>query len=164
MPIPGIVPVTGTIGPTDVTDIHATLDPFWGIDGLRSVADLVERDAITTPRRRYGMAVFVRSNGRYYQMQSDLVGWTDWGTTLGGGGGSSTSKKDLFTPTLGQTVYILSQTPSTDSMSLILNGVELTETIDYTISGVTLTLSANFGPGQPQEIQVSDTIVAKYLY
>lgn len=161
MPIPGIVPVTGTIGPTDVTDIHATIDPFWGIDGLRSVANLSERDAITTPRRRHGMVVFVRSNGRYYQMQSDLTSWTDWGTTLGGGG---TPKKDIFVPTLGQLIYSLSQPPLTDSMAFLLNGQELKEGDDYTISGTTLTLNAAFGVGQSKEILTDDDIVARYIY
>lgn len=164
MPLPpGNVPIAGTLGPTDETDVHAVIDPFWGIDGLRSVADLSELNDITPQRRRYGMVVFVRSNGRYYQMQSDLVGWTDWGTTLGGGGGGGTCKKDLFTPTLGQTVYNLSQTPLPESVAFILNGIELTESIDYTVSGSTVTLASQYSSGD-QQVQISDAVVARYLY
>lgn len=84
--IPGVVRVTGIVGPTDSTDTYAVIDPIYGIDGLRSVADLTARDAITTDRRRSGMVVFVQLNGRYYKLNSDLTTWTDFGTTLGGSG------------------------------------------------------------------------------
>jgi hypothetical protein len=86
MPIPGVVKVTGTIGPTDITDAYACIDPIYGIDGLRSVANITERNNITTPRRRYGMIVFVQSEQTYYQLDSDLVTWINLGPTLGGGG------------------------------------------------------------------------------
>ena len=55
--ISGSVPITGLIAPTDSTDTFAVIDPIWGIDGLRSVADHDTRDAIATLRRREGMIV-----------------------------------------------------------------------------------------------------------
>lgn len=104
--IPGAVPVAGFIGPTDDTDVYAVIDPIYGIDGLRSVANLTERDNITTERRRHGMLVFVRSNSNYYQLESDLTSWVDLGPTLGGGNvGSGTIATTLnYEHVLGQTV------------------------------------------------------------
>lgn len=84
--IPGVVRVTGVVGPTDSTDTYAVIDPQYGIDGLRSVADNTERDAITTERRREGMLVYVRSSGYYYKLNSDLTTWSNFGSSLGGGG------------------------------------------------------------------------------
>jgi len=55
--IPGSIPVTGFIGPTDSTDKYAVTDPLYGIDGLRNVNGNAERNAITTERRRAGMFV-----------------------------------------------------------------------------------------------------------
>ena len=61
------VPVTGTIEPTDPsTDTYPVIDPIYGIDGLRCVANAAARDAIPTPRRRLGMFVI---------LQSDLTAW-----------------------------------------------------------------------------------------
>ena len=163
-PVPGAVPVAGFIGPTYDTDVHAVIDPFWGIDGLRSVDTLSTRDAITLQRRRYGMLVFVQANGHYYQMQADLLSWTDFGTSLGGGGSSSTPKKETFTPTQGQLSYVLSQTPIVDSVAFILNGQELHEGTEYTVSGNTVTLDSLFGVGQDKENLTDDTISIRYLY
>jgi hypothetical protein len=71
--IPGSIRVTGYIAPTDTTDIFATHDSLYGRGGLREVADLTERDAITADRRREGMVVYVIAEGTNYQ----LVGGTD---------------------------------------------------------------------------------------
>lgn len=117
--IPGAVPVAGFIGPTDDTDVYAVIDPIYGIDGLRSVADLTERNNITTQRRRHGMLVFVRSNGNYYQLESDLTSWVDLGPTLGGGNVGSEISGTIAT-TLNYE-HVLGQTVDFKAKKLILS-------------------------------------------
>lgn len=85
MPIPGTVQVTGTLAPTDVSDQYAVTDAIYGIDGLRSVQTLLDRDAISSQRRREGMLVYVRDEGKYYKLNSDLLTWQDFGANLGTG-------------------------------------------------------------------------------
>ena len=66
--------------------------------------------------------------------------------------------EDAFTPTLGQITFILSQAP-TEPISLMMNvnGVEVEETADYTLSGVTLTwLNTEFS------METSDGVVIQY--
>ena len=50
--IPGVIPVTGFIGPTDDQDVYAVTDARYGVDGLRNVADSTDRNAIPFERRR----------------------------------------------------------------------------------------------------------------
>jgi len=65
----GIVPVAGTLGPTNTTlDTHPVTDPFYGIGGYRVVADLTERDAIPNSRRREGMVVHSISDDFSYRL------------------------------------------------------------------------------------------------
>jgi len=85
--IPGSVRLTGFVAPTDSTDTYPVIDPIWGIDGLRSVADATARDAIPTPRRRAGMLVFTQDTSEYWTL---LPGpWTlapgDWTLFSSGG-------------------------------------------------------------------------------
>ena len=77
MPIPGTVPVTGIIAPTSTADTYPVTDPRYGLGGLKSVADLVERDAIATERREKGMIVFVVSENKHYMLKSGIAN-TDW--------------------------------------------------------------------------------------
>lgn len=77
--IPGSVPFTGLVAPTDTTDTYPVVDPLYGIDGLRSVPTMVERDAITPQRRRFGMIVFVQSPASYWRLESDLTTWSAYG-------------------------------------------------------------------------------------
>ncbi len=93
--IPGAVKVTGFIGPTDDTDIYPTIDPLYGIDGLRSVANNTERDAISTLRRRHGMEVFTRDSGKKWRLAADLTTWNEILLTVGPGTINTIAK---FTP------------------------------------------------------------------
>ena len=52
--IPGSIPVTGFIGPTDSNDTYAVTDALYGIDGLRSVTGSTQRNLISIERRREG--------------------------------------------------------------------------------------------------------------
>ncbi len=83
------VPVTGTITPTDPIDIYATTDPLTGIDSWRSVADHTARNAITSLRRRQGMAVWTQNDGFLWTLNAAPWAFddTDW-TQFSGGGGS----------------------------------------------------------------------------
>ena len=78
--IPGTVRITGVLAPTDSTDTYPVIDPVYGIDGLRSVADAAERDSITELRRREGMLVYVRDVGIYYRLLASPWAYdsTDW--------------------------------------------------------------------------------------
>jgi hypothetical protein len=88
--IPGSVPITGFIAPTTNTDTYPVIDPIWGIDGLRSVADATARDAITAARRRAGMVVFTQNTGEYWTLLPGPWSFspTDWVLFTGGGGGA----------------------------------------------------------------------------
>jgi hypothetical protein len=88
--IPGSVPITGYVAPTDATDLYATHDEAYGRGGYRTVASLAERDAITADRRKAGMLVNV--NGQLFLLGAGLSN-ADWGalelggTTASGTGG-----------------------------------------------------------------------------
>jgi hypothetical protein len=59
--INGVV-LPGTVVPTDTGDTYAVIDPFYGIDGLRSVVDKAARNAIAQERRRQGMLVVIQDD------------------------------------------------------------------------------------------------------
>lgn len=82
----GGVPITGFISPTDTSDTFATHDSVLGRGGLREVANLVERDAIPSDRRRIGMLVYVIIEEKYYALFGDTtnLSWKDCGSQLGG--------------------------------------------------------------------------------
>lgn len=85
--IPGSIRVTGFIAPTDSTDTYACTDPIYGIDGLRSVADLTERNAISNERRREGMLAYTQSDSSYWTLlpspwSGTNADWTPFGSTV----------------------------------------------------------------------------------
>jgi len=160
--------LTGTVVidklvPTDSADTYGTHEDKYGIGGLHAdVLDIAERNAIPVERRKEGMVVYVKQpTPTNYQLIGGITN-ADWTVFLGLA--SIIPKKEPVTPTLGQTVYVLTETPLADSISFLLNGVELEEDYDYTVLGTTITLSAEYGVSQPSEIQISSRIVIKYLY
>ena len=87
--IPGSVPITGFVAPTDSLDTFASHDEAYGRGGYRTVANLIERDAISADRRKVGMLVNVA--GTMYQLGAGLAN-TDWAeVTLGGGSSTATN-------------------------------------------------------------------------
>jgi hypothetical protein len=66
--------------------------------------------------------------------------------------------EDVFVPTLGQVTFILSQIPTDPTaLSLHANGIEALETVDYTLSGLTLTwLNTEFS------FDTTDGVVIQY--
>jgi hypothetical protein len=85
-PIPGGVRFTGFVAPSDDSDTYPVIDPFYGIDGWRSVADTTARDAIPTGRRREGMVVVTQDTGVAYQLKGGITNsdWTEGANTTSG--------------------------------------------------------------------------------
>jgi hypothetical protein len=77
MLIPGSIPVTGFIGPTDSNDTYAVTDAIYGIDGYRSVSATTARNAITTERRREGMLVYTQADQNVWQLLPSPWSGTD---------------------------------------------------------------------------------------
>lgn len=76
--ISGGVKISGFISPTDSTDTYAVIDPIYGVDGLRNVGSIADRDAITSARRRTGMIVGVQNGAYvdYYVLNSGNTTWS----------------------------------------------------------------------------------------
>ena len=75
--IPGGIKVTSFISPTDDTDTFPTHDSIYGKGGLRTVAEISDRDGITPARRSEGMMVYVEDDQKVYILQGGLDN-TDW--------------------------------------------------------------------------------------
>lgn len=95
--IPGSVRFAGFIAPTDSTDTFPVFKPIYGLGGLRTVASIAERNAITTQRREDGMIVYVTADTIYYKLESGLTN-SDW-TVFNSG-----SANGYFLPLSGGTV------------------------------------------------------------
>jgi hypothetical protein len=92
MAIPGTVTLTGIIAPTSTGDTYPITDPKYGIDGLRNVSSISERNSIPNDRRKQGMIVGVDSTGSTKTEYWTLLPspWTstdsDWIQFQSGGG------------------------------------------------------------------------------
>ena len=84
--IPG-TNVASRITPFDTLDQYATHDAQWGRDGHRSVADVTERDNITSLRRKEGMTVFVVADDITYQLFGGVTN-SNWRIFSPGSSGS----------------------------------------------------------------------------
>lgn len=102
MAIPGTIPLSGTLAPFGLTDTYPITDAVYGIDGLRNVADNIERNAIPDERRREGMLVGTLDSGNYWRLK--VAPWTgldtDWEPFSSGGTGN---KKII---SVGETITI----------------------------------------------------------
>ena len=89
MPATGIVGqnVIAPVVPFSTADVHPSHLALYGKGGLRTVADVTERDAIPAARRESGMLVYVTSLAAYQQLGSDLTTWSSFSS--GGGGGAT---------------------------------------------------------------------------
>ncbi len=124
--MPSGVPVTGTIT-VYAGGTYATIDPTTGIDGWRSVATTTVRNAITTARRRQGMAVWVQSDtpvvgGSLWTLNA--APWagddTDWTQFTGGGSGTVTTVSVVTANGVSGTVANASTTPA---ITLVLGAI-----------------------------------------
>ena len=73
------------IVPTDSLDTYATHEDKYGRGGHRSVDTIVERDEITTPRRKEGMTVYVKENKTKYVLEGGIDN-ANWKVDSSGGG------------------------------------------------------------------------------
>lgn len=89
--IPGSVPITGFVAPTDDTDVYPSHDEKYGKGGYQSVVDATARLAITAARRKEGQLVYQIDTAILYQLQSDLVTWLPFT----GGGATTTLTGDV---------------------------------------------------------------------
>lgn len=146
MAIIGGVTVTGFIAPSTTGDTYAVIDPIYGIDGLRSVANSTQRNAIPSLRRRYGMLVFQQDTNVYYQLLQSPWVFTDsdWQALAFTTGSTSANEfVDYFSASgNGQTVFsnVLTMTPNdVTKTKFFINGVKYRygNLYDYTISGGT---------------------------
>ena len=83
--IPGTVPLSGIIAPSDDQDEYAVTEDIWSKGGHRSVDTLADRDAITALRRKEGMTVYVDATQTTYQLIASV-----WVIYIGGSGGDKT--------------------------------------------------------------------------
>ena len=87
----GFIEITGTFGPTGATAgspaPFATHEANFGLGGYMQVADITERDAITTLRTAQGMSCWVISENKLYILKTGVTN-TDWVELTAGGGGS----------------------------------------------------------------------------
>jgi len=74
--INGTVQITGPIAPTSSGDTYPTHDQQYGLDGLRNVSSLAERNAIDNNRRRTGMVVGVTLSGVTTHYKLNEEPWT----------------------------------------------------------------------------------------
>lgn len=95
--IPGSIPVTGFIAPTDTTDTYPVTDAIYGIDGLRNVPTYTDMYNISLERRREGMIVGIMSDNTYWKLLpstgsniwnlGSASNWQEF-AIFGGGGGA----------------------------------------------------------------------------
>jgi len=90
------IPVPGTLTPTDSADTYPVIDPIYGIDGLRSVVDILARNNIPASRRRQGMLVVVQEDigsgpNQTYQLKPPPWNGSDadWGLFITAGSGGA---------------------------------------------------------------------------
>jgi len=157
--IPGSVPLTGKVAPTDTTDTFATHVDIYGEGGYMTVANTTERDAITTERRKQGMAVFVNDTNEMYILQDGVTN-ADWVLFTGGGG--SGDMQDVFdnsTPNVTAVDY-------SKDLSLSAGDVDiLTDISGGGTSNITLQASDS-GAGQLAEFNITpstSTLTTQHL-
>jgi hypothetical protein len=123
--------------------------------GWKVVASIVARDAIPSYIREVGMVAYVIATDEHYRLVGGIAN-TDWQLAAFGGGGVSW-QVDSFVATDGQTVFVLSQTPTQPSfVFLLINFVPYSGTAFFTVSGTTVTWLNLF------TIQASDDVRAFY--
>ena len=191
--IPGSIPVTGFIGPTDDSDTYAVTDSIYGIDGYRSLSSTTVRNAISTERRREGMLVYTQSDQNVWQLlPTPWVGTdADWKLFISSAASASltavTTVSNGLTKTdnnitLGGTLtgntfinnagfLFRSETFSADTISAqtiyaanIGGFSSLIFTSDIDMSGNTIQLSNIFGDIQSISANGGDIIIASDAY
>ena len=151
--------VVSSITPTADTSLYPTHYSDFGFGGLRTVATIVERDAISTQRRVDGMLVYVEGDTTYYRLSGGITN-TDW-VEFDAGSGHVIKNFDSTLPQRANLQFIgsavQSVTDDSDDDTTIVNIVADRRTIEnsvgnafldrdtlrYTGSGVTVTDDAS---------------------
>jgi hypothetical protein len=137
----GAVQITGFIGTTSILDTYATHLDFLGLGGLRSVADILSRDAITTARRSFGMVATTQDGNGSYILANLIMGgvdnnvsnnanWIPYATGGGGGGGliSVTNAQMLLLINTNAVIpaqfYLITDAVNTDG-GVVVQGIEV---------------------------------------
>lgn len=78
MPIPQTVTVAAPIAPSSEGDTYPVTDPKYGKGALRTVANVNERNSISSERREVGMIVYQQDTGIYYTLinGTENANWT----------------------------------------------------------------------------------------
>ena len=114
--IPGGVRFTGIVAPSDSTDTYAVTDEAYISGGYRTVANAIERLAITADRRKEGMLVFQLDVKAYYTLEGGIAD-ANWKVSNFGGGGASSA-------------IAVSYVPNTSGLSSINVQDAIDETVD----------------------------------
>jgi hypothetical protein len=121
----------------DSQDVFATHFAKLGKGGWRTVADITERNNITTDRREVGMVVWVSSNNTAYQLRSGITN-SDWYELPIGGGNSIQIENFTITPPILSTKQVILALPPTIPEVTILTplgGIQQEYGVDFSITG-----------------------------
>lgn len=132
--IPG-TNVSSRVVPFDSLDTYATHDETYGRGSYRSVANVTERNAIPSPRRKEGMLVFCIAENTTYQLNGGILD-TNW---IVYSVGSSTSDITGYT----NSVTLANITGSLQSQIYDISGNYTLLSTTKAISGELQTLSFN---------------------
>ena len=114
----GSIPLTGNIGTTASTDTFPTHIDNLGCGGLMTMTTVVNRNAIPTARRKFGMQVSVTNdstpaNNKVYILAnlgmggtdnsvSNNLNWIDYSSYIGGGSPFEYGTNDAIQPEIGR--------------------------------------------------------------
>lgn len=73
----GVTGISAMVDTIDDQDVFPTSEPKRQLGGWAEVADITERNAITTNRRRIGMKRYVISEGITYKLEGGITN-SDW--------------------------------------------------------------------------------------
>lgn len=132
MPITGYISVGLPIGPGSVNDPYFVTDPRYGLGGLRTVADVTERNSIISQRREVGMMVYVTGNDKFYYL-SGGTGNSFWVEFTGGTGGGGTGAVSSITGTANE---IEVSSPTGNVTIGLPNDVKISSSLN--IGGITI--------------------------
>jgi hypothetical protein len=144
MAIQGTITLTGPIAPTSTGDTYPVFDTTYGLDGLRNVNTLTDRNNIPNDRRRAGMLVGVSgtSGTEYYTLLKEPWTGTDSDWIELNTGGNSVSGFTFNPSNYDISIGIKDSTGFTQNLSILATDVTITSGSYNPTNGV-VTFSAN---------------------
>ena len=138
--IPGTIPLSGVIAPSDDADTYPVTEDIYNKGGHRSVNTLVDRDSIPHDRRKNGMLVYVESTSLTYQLIGNI--WEIFAGSSGAGDLNYTHIQGVAS-TLWNIAHNLGKYPSVTVLDSALNEV-VGEVVYIDFNNVQVTFSAIF--------------------